>query len=150
MAPQIDRFTRKAGRGHPCPLGLRPQLKVGPFRQGQVEVLHVLALLLVQRPFGMVRIRRPVGAWRARQWLPPSPASAGGGGGAGHARPARPLGKSTRSRRQWAWLRRQMRKARHDAIAAYAAEMAGTNLDLDPELEPAGVEHLLNSGRQPG
>ena len=45
------------------------------------------------------------------------------------------------------WLRNQMRKARHDAIAAYAAEMAGTNLDLDPELEPAGVEHLLNSGR---
>ncbi|HYW46283.1 hypothetical protein SBA6_830019 [Candidatus Sulfopaludibacter sp. SbA6] len=46
------------------------------------------------------------------------------------------------------WLRRQMRKARHDAIAAYAAEMAGTNLDLDPELESAGVEHLLKSGRK--
>jgi len=47
------------------------------------------------------------------------------------------------------WLRQQMRKARHEAIAAYAAEIAGTNLDLDPELELAGVEQLLKSGRQP-
>jgi hypothetical protein len=47
------------------------------------------------------------------------------------------------------WLRYQMRKTRHDAIAAYAAEMAGTNLDLDRELESAGVEHLLKSGREP-
>ena len=28
------------------------------------------------------------------------------------------------------WLRDQLRKARHDTIAAYAEEMAGTNLDL--------------------
>jgi hypothetical protein len=47
------------------------------------------------------------------------------------------------------WLRDRMRKARHDAIAAYAAEVAGTNLDLDPELETAGVDHLLKSGTQP-
>ena len=33
------------------------------------------------------------------------------------------------------WLREQARKARHDAIAAYAAEMAGTDLDLDPDVE---------------
>jgi len=46
------------------------------------------------------------------------------------------------------WLRDQMRKARHEAIAAYAAEMAGTELDLDPALESAGVEHLLESGRK--
>ena len=47
------------------------------------------------------------------------------------------------------WLRQQVRRARYDAIATYAAEMAGTNLDLDPELESAGVEHLLKSGRKP-
>ncbi|HYL74659.1 MAG TPA: hypothetical protein VEU96_10665 [Bryobacteraceae bacterium] len=45
------------------------------------------------------------------------------------------------------WLRQQMRKARQDAIAAYAAEMAGTNLDLDPDLEPAAIEHLVKAGR---
>ena len=41
------------------------------------------------------------------------------------------------------WLRQQRRKARQDAIAAYAAEVAGTNLDLDTDLESAGVEHLV-------
>ncbi|HEY4362104.1 MAG TPA: hypothetical protein VGN17_14095 [Bryobacteraceae bacterium] len=45
------------------------------------------------------------------------------------------------------WLRQQARKARHVAIAAFASEMAGTALDLDPELEASGVEHLLSSGR---
>ena len=39
------------------------------------------------------------------------------------------------------WLRRQLREARRQAIAAYAEEMAGTNLDLDPVLESAGIEH---------
>ncbi len=43
------------------------------------------------------------------------------------------------------WLRNQLRKARHDAIAAYAAEIAGTNFDLDPELESAAVEHLVRT-----
>ena len=33
------------------------------------------------------------------------------------------------------WLRRQKRKERDDEIAAFAAEMAGTEFDLDPELE---------------
>jgi hypothetical protein len=46
------------------------------------------------------------------------------------------------------WLRQQMRKARHDAIAAYAADVAGTALDLDPELEAAGVEHLIRPSKQ--
>jgi hypothetical protein len=46
-----------------------------------------------------------------------------------------------------AWLRYQARKARHHAIAAYAAEMAGTDLDLDRELESAGIEHLRKTGR---
>ncbi len=41
------------------------------------------------------------------------------------------------------WLREQVRRARHEAIAAYAAEMAGTEFDLDPELEAAGIESLL-------
>ena len=42
------------------------------------------------------------------------------------------------------WLRQQVRKARHDAIASYAAEMAGTRLDLDAGLESAAIEHILN------
>ncbi|HXN47519.1 MAG TPA: hypothetical protein VN893_12810 [Bryobacteraceae bacterium] len=44
------------------------------------------------------------------------------------------------------WLREQLRKARHDQIAAYAAEMAGTELNLDPDLEAAGIEHLVKAG----
>jgi hypothetical protein len=45
------------------------------------------------------------------------------------------------------WLRQQLRQARHDGIAAYAAEMAGTDLDLDPDLEAAGIEHLAKTGK---
>ncbi len=43
------------------------------------------------------------------------------------------------------WLRRQWHKARHDAIAAFAAETAGTDLDLDPGLESAAIEHLVKT-----
>jgi hypothetical protein len=43
------------------------------------------------------------------------------------------------------WLRQQYRKARHEAITVYAAEMAGTNLDLDADLESAGIRHLVNT-----
>ncbi len=46
------------------------------------------------------------------------------------------------------WLREQAKKARHDAIAFYAAEVAGTDLDLDPVLESAGVDHLLGSSEE--
>ena len=46
-----------------------------------------------------------------------------------------------------AWLREQSRRARQAAIAAYAAEMAGTNLDLDPQFEAAGIEHLLKTDK---
>ena len=46
------------------------------------------------------------------------------------------------------WLRQELRKARHDAIAAYAAEMAGSALDLDANLEAAGIEHLMKTGRE--
>ncbi len=45
------------------------------------------------------------------------------------------------------WLRQQSRKARHDAIAVYATEMAGTQLDLDTDLESARVEHLMKTGK---
>ena len=45
------------------------------------------------------------------------------------------------------WLRQQLRKERHQAIAAYAAEMAGTALDLDTELEAAGIEHLAKTDK---
>jgi predicted transcriptional regulator len=46
------------------------------------------------------------------------------------------------------WLRQRARKSRHDAIAAYAAEVAGTALDLDRELESAGVDHLRKPARK--
>jgi len=42
-----------------------------------------------------------------------------------------------------AWLRQQARQVRSDAIASYAAEMAGTSSDLDSALEAAAIEHLL-------
>jgi hypothetical protein len=45
------------------------------------------------------------------------------------------------------WLRQQFRRARHDAITAYATEMAGRHLDLDADLESAGIEHLVNTGK---
>ena len=45
------------------------------------------------------------------------------------------------------WLRQQGRKARHDAIAAYAKKVAGTRLDLDADLESAAVEHALNTSK---
>ncbi len=37
---------------------------------------------------------------------------------------------------------RNSRAARHEAIAAYAAEYGGSIADLDPELEAAALEHL--------
>lgn len=44
------------------------------------------------------------------------------------------------------WLRQQLRKARHDAIADYATKMAGTGFDLDSDLESAGIQHLVKTG----
>lgn len=46
-----------------------------------------------------------------------------------------------------AWLKDQNRKARQNAIAEYAAELAGPELDFDHELESAGIEHLVRTGR---
>ncbi len=37
------------------------------------------------------------------------------------------------------------RKLRDMAIRAYAEEFAGTDHDLDPELEAAGIEHLIEA-----
>ena len=45
------------------------------------------------------------------------------------------------------WLRQQSRKTRLEAIAAYAAEMAGTPFDLDADLESAGIEHMVKTGK---
>jgi hypothetical protein len=41
------------------------------------------------------------------------------------------------------WLEQQRKRALHDSIQAYAAQNAGTEVDLDQELETAAVEHLL-------
>ena len=45
------------------------------------------------------------------------------------------------------WLREQARKARHDQIAAWASEMAGTDFDLDHVLELAGIERLAKADK---
>lgn len=47
-----------------------------------------------------------------------------------------------------AWLRQRRKVARRQAIAAFAAECAGTPLDLDAELEAAAAEDLLGLERQ--
>ena len=43
------------------------------------------------------------------------------------------------------WLKHRRKAARHEAIAAFAAEHAGSPLDLDAELEAASTEHLLKT-----
>ena len=48
-----------------------------------------------------------------------------------------------------AWVEEREREAVHEAIAAYASEMAGTSADLDEDLERAGIEHLLGGRRKP-
>ncbi|MCX6598921.1 MAG: hypothetical protein NTV70_21420 [Acidobacteria bacterium] len=45
------------------------------------------------------------------------------------------------------WLREQQRKTRHSQIAAFAAQVAGSTLDLDQDLEEAGIQHLLGDGK---
>jgi len=47
-----------------------------------------------------------------------------------------------------AWLQRQKRKARHEAIATYAAQMAGSEFDLDSGLEAAGIEYLVKTSKR--
>ena len=43
------------------------------------------------------------------------------------------------------WLHHRRRVARHDAIAAFATEHAGSQLDLDTGVEAASIEHLLRN-----
>ena len=43
-----------------------------------------------------------------------------------------------------AWLREQARESRRRDIAAWARQMAGTSLDLDPVLEAAGLDSIGN------
>ncbi len=42
------------------------------------------------------------------------------------------------------WLKEQRKAARRTAIYEYAKEVAGSLEDLDPELEAAGIECLLD------
>ncbi len=46
------------------------------------------------------------------------------------------------------WLRERKRAAVREAIAAYAAEHAGTSADLDAELEAAGLQMLRPAKRR--
>ena len=43
-----------------------------------------------------------------------------------------------------AWLAEREKEALHASIADYAHTVAGTTADLDPEMESAAVEHLLD------
>jgi hypothetical protein len=46
------------------------------------------------------------------------------------------------------WLAARKKTARKQAIAAYAAEMAGTEFDLDRALEAATIDLLIESESQ--
>ena len=46
------------------------------------------------------------------------------------------------------WLAARKKAVRQQAIAAYAAENAGTEVDLDPALESATIEFLLKGEHQ--
>ena len=56
-----------------------------------------------------------------------------------HRRPATELAREAIHE----WIEQRRRESLHRAITAYAEQCAGTGADLDPELEAAGVEHLL-------
>lgn len=44
-----------------------------------------------------------------------------------------------------AWLEQQRKIRQHEAVVNYARQQAGTQDDLDPALEAAGIEHLLSN-----
>ncbi len=46
------------------------------------------------------------------------------------------------------WLHHRRKVARHEAIAAFAAEHGGTALDLDPDLEAASIEYLMTPEKE--
>ena len=45
------------------------------------------------------------------------------------------------------WLKQRRKQRLHEEIAAYAAAHAGTEADLDPNLEQAGLESILDEER---
>ena len=47
------------------------------------------------------------------------------------------------------WLLEQERLALHEEISEYAAQVAGTEADLDETLESAGLEHLADGEKGP-
>ena len=47
-----------------------------------------------------------------------------------------------------AWIEERERQAVHEAIAEYAAAVAGSAADLDEELERAAIEHLVPRRRK--
>ncbi len=55
-------------------------------------------------------------------------------------RPATALAREALER----WLQERKKAEVAEAIAAYAAEHAGSSADLDEELETAAIEHLLS------
>jgi hypothetical protein len=46
------------------------------------------------------------------------------------------------------WLVQRRRQRLHEEIAAFAEAHAGTDLDLDEDLERAGIEAILNESHQ--
>ena len=48
------------------------------------------------------------------------------------------------------WLAERKRKQIYDALQEYARKMAGTGVDLDPELEASGIECLLSIDQPKG
>jgi len=46
------------------------------------------------------------------------------------------------------WLVQRKRQRLHEEIAAFAEAHAGTDLDLDEDLERAGIEAILNADHQ--
>lgn len=46
------------------------------------------------------------------------------------------------------WLRAKKKVLRHQAIVTYAGEMAGTEFDLDTDLEAAAIEQLLKPDQE--
>lgn len=47
-----------------------------------------------------------------------------------------------------AWLKDRAQEALSDAIAAYATRWAGSEIDLDPEMEAASIEHVVAGTRK--
>ena len=45
------------------------------------------------------------------------------------------------------WLQEQRKLTRHAEIAAFAEQHAGTDLDLDSDLEQESLEHLVDAER---